>query len=48
MMVNQDSHFKTEINKLETMVANNDFGSMIQKSNSSNATKAIQVPVAVS
>ena len=25
MIVNQDSHFKNEINKLESMVANNDF-----------------------
>lgn len=46
MMANQDSHFKTEINKLETMVANNDLGSMVQKSNSTNVTKAIEVPVA--
>ena len=26
MIVNQDSHFKNEINKLESMVASNDFG----------------------
>jgi hypothetical protein len=44
MIVNQDSHFKNEIDKLEGMIANNDYGSMfMQKSNSS---KAMQVPQA--
>lgn len=46
MIVNQDSHFKNEISKLESMVASNDFGQMyVQKNNSTNTTSAT-VPVA--
>lgn len=46
MIVNQDSHFKNEISKLEGMVANNDFGQMyVQKSNKTNGTNAT-TPVA--
>ena len=46
MIVNQDSHFKNEISKLEGMVANNDFGQMyVQKNNASNGTNAT-TPVA--
>lgn len=44
MIVNQDSHFKNEITKLESMVANNDFQMFAQK-NGTNATKAT-APVA--
>ena len=46
MIVNQDSHFKNEINKLESMVASNDFGLYAQKNNASNATKAAAPVVA--
>jgi hypothetical protein len=47
MIANQDSHFKNEIAKLESMISNNDFGSIyVQKSNFSNNTKSLQVPVA--